>query len=245
MDLATVRTPTVPLPRGFYESTYLVATDPAGGRALWLRDTWLKAPGAAAEPLTWVTWWGPELTQARGRGTGTLYDGGLDQHVWQLSVEPTAEPVPYLPRWAYDRPFPRSNGVALVPHGTVSGTFDGTPIDGWHAMVGHNWGSEHAAEWTWTHGAGTDGTWFDQVRVKPLKRGPWVTVATVHVDGRTTTSRRPLDLTVTPREEVHWDYASPSGHARAVRNCSVSDAVLVHHGRTYTFPGTVAAEVGA
>ena len=80
--------------------------------------------------------------------------------------------------------------------------------------------------------------------MKPLRRGPWLTVATVSVDGEVTTSRRPLDLSVVPREEVHWDYPSPHGPPRQVRNCSVSDAVLRHRGVTYRFDSTVAAEVG-
>ena len=49
MDLVALRTPAAPLARGLYESVYLTATAPDGDRALWLRHTWLKAPGSAPE----------------------------------------------------------------------------------------------------------------------------------------------------------------------------------------------------
>lgn len=236
MDLAAVRTPSVPLAKGHYESTYLLATDPAGGRALWLRDTWLKEPGKPAEPLTWLTWWDAgTVTQARAATDATLQKGELDGHTWDLAWTSSTPEIPYLPRALYDRPFPRSNGVALVPHGTMAGRFDGLDLTGWHAMVGHNWGAEHAPQWRWTHGANGD-TWFDEIRVKQY--GVWITRSAVN--GRT--SRKPLDLQITSHTEAHWDYASPSGHSRTVRNCSVADAVL---NGTEHFRGTVAIEHGA
>ena len=226
-DLWDLRTPTARGP--LYESLYLTATSPDGTRALWLRHTWLN--GA---PTLWVTWWGPSLSQARGPGTAELTvsgsRGSLEGHAWDLAWTADAPPVLYLPGLLYDRAFPRSNGVLLVPHGTVTGVFDGVALDGWSAVVGHNWGAEHAHQWSWSHGgAGAD--WFDQLRVKPFPRAPWLTVATVHVAGRTRRSRRPLPLSWTVGPEVEWDYASPSGPARAVRNCSVAIAVL--DGRTF------------
>ena len=142
-------------------------------RALWLRHIWLKHPDDVPEPTLWVTWWGPELTQTRAPGTAELTASGsrgsVGDHAWDLSWHAHEPPVPYLPRALYDRPFPRSNGVVLVPHGTVAGTFDGHDLTGWTAVVGHNWGAEHAHQWEWLHGAAGD-DWFDQLRVKPFRR---------------------------------------------------------------------------
>ena len=233
-DLAELRTPSVPPGKGLYESLYLTATDPQGGRALWLRHTWMKHPGAAPEPTLWVTWWGPELVQSRAPGSAQLSmdgsRGSLEGHEWDLTWEASAPLVPYLPGVLYDRWFPRSNGAVLVPHGTVSGVFDGHDLTGWTAVVGHNWGAEHAHQWEWLHGAdGED--WFDQLRVKPFALAPWLTVATNHRQGATTKSRTPLAVEIDYDVEVIWDYASPNGASKHVRNCSIATAVL--DGRTY------------
>jgi hypothetical protein len=216
-------------PRAGYESLYLTATSPDGTRALWLRHTWLNG-----EPQLWVTWWGPALVQARGPGEAELTREGsrgvLDGHTWDLTWTASADPVPYLPGLLYDRPWPRSNGVALVPHGTVAGSFDEHDLTGWSAVVGHNWGAEHAVAWEWLHGVSGD-DWFDQLRVRPFPRAPWLTLATTCLDGRRRQSRTPLAVSLALGPEVHWDYASPSGPPRQVRNCSVATAVLA--GRTF------------
>jgi hypothetical protein len=136
--------------------------------------------------------------------------------------------VPYLPHFLYDRRFPRSNGALLVPSGTVDGTFDGVDLSGWSAVAGHNWGAEHAHQWEWLHG--TDGDdWFDQLRVKPIRHSPWLTLTTTCFDGRSTKSRSPLQVEVTWGSTVEWDYASPKGPDRLVRNSSVATAVLEGH----------------
>jgi hypothetical protein len=55
LSLATPRAPAAPLGAALYESHYLTAADPAGGRALWLRVTALKRPGEPAHLTTWLT----------------------------------------------------------------------------------------------------------------------------------------------------------------------------------------------
>lgn len=205
-----------------YESLYLTATSPDGTQALWLRHTWLNG-----EPQLWVTWWGPELTQTRGPGTAKLTPHGskgrLDHHQWDLSWTPAHEPVLYLPQALYDRRWPRSNGAVLIPHGTVRGRFDGHDLHDWSAVVGHNWGAEHAYAWKWLHAVNGD-DWVDQLRVKPSRGAPWFTSATTHLDGVTRHSRTSVWARVTVKEEAQWDYASPSGPPRQVRNCSVATA---------------------
>jgi hypothetical protein len=218
-NLATPRAPGAPQNAALYESHYLTATDPVGGRALWLRHTALKRPGERAQPTVWVTWF--QRSGARPRGLrvtaveppsepdgawarsrlGELSPAGatgaIEGASWSLAWEAPLAEVPYLPaRWMYDRAIPRSNGAALIPSGTVHGTvtLDGeepVSIDGWDLMVGHNWGSEHAAHWTWVHagGLGEDRSgWFDlalaRVKIGPLLT-PWAVGGAVHLNHRT------------------------------------------------------------
>jgi hypothetical protein len=114
---------------------------------------------------------------------------------FDLRWEPRAGELAYLPaRWLYDRPVPRSNGAALVPAATVAGALmldgDEVAIDGWEAMVGHNWGTEHAHQWCWMHagGLGEDGRgWLDlalvRIRIGPLVT-PWIASGAISLDGR-------------------------------------------------------------
>ena len=101
----------------------------------------------------------------------------------------------YLPaRWLYDRSVPRSNGAALVPAACATGTLvldaDEVTIDGWEAMVGHNWGSEHAHQWCWLHAGrlGEDGRgWLDlalvRIGIGPVVT-PWIAAGAIELDGR-------------------------------------------------------------
>lgn len=278
VDLARAR---APYRLGLYESHYLTATDPAGGRALWLRHTSLHG-----KPSVWVTWFGPEPEAQRQEldeplsttdwprcSLGVMTAGGaqgrLGDKDWDLTWEPLAEPLPYLPAgFLYDKSLPRSNGAAVVPHATVHGRYGDTPLDGWHGVVGHNWGREHAEQWCWLHAVLPHG-WVDlvlvRVRVGPALT-PWIAGGGVLLDGslrRTrpgrvsirsegdrTTARVPLrggriSLDVDAAHWVRWDYASPQGPPRTVRNCSVADArIRLDDGRTWQLDGTVAVEHG-
>jgi hypothetical protein len=234
----------------------------------------------------WVTWFDPSPKAQRieldeplatsdwpscslGSITAGSARGTLGDKTWDLTWEPLADPLPYLPAsFLYDRRFPRSNGAAVVPHATLHGRYGETALDGWHGVVGHNWGREHAERWCWLHAALPDG-WIDVVLVR-VRLGrvlsPWTAGGGVHVDGalrRTrpgrvrldvagdrTSARIPLrgghlDVKVHGSNWVTWDYASPSGPPRTVRNCSVADArVGLDDGRAWELSGTVAAEHG-
>ena len=238
ISLASPRAPAAPLGAALYESHYLTAADPAGGRALWLRFTALKRPGEPARPTTWLTlfdasggapralrvtapeplsdpgagWARTSLGEMGPSGTrGELSDAGeagrpdptppaprapaAPRASWDLRWEPRAGEVAYLPaRWLYDRRVPRSNGAVLVPAASVTGRLmldgDEVAIDGWEAMVGHNWGSEHAHQWCWMHAGrlGEDGRgWLDlalvRIRIGPLVT-PWIASGAVDLDGR-------------------------------------------------------------
>ncbi|MGA9857976.1 MAG: hypothetical protein WBQ18_08935, partial [Solirubrobacteraceae bacterium] len=132
----------------------------------------------------------------------TAAAGAIEGAAWNLSWEPLAAELPYLPaRWLYDRPIPRSNGAALIPFAAVSGSFQAAgaaavALERWDGMIGHNWGTEHAERWSWLHagGLGEDGTgWLDlvlvRVRVGPLLT-PWIASGALRLDGRTRTPSR-------------------------------------------------------
>jgi hypothetical protein len=277
-DLVSARAPRT---QGLYESHYLTATDPAGGRSLWVRHTSLHG-----RPSLWLTWFDPSphadrveldeplVTDAWPRCSlaslgPTHARGRLGEHTWDLRWEPHAGPLPYLPAgWLYDKPVPRSNGAAVVPHATLEGTYDGQSLDGWHAVVGHNWGREHAEHWCWLHAALPEG-WLDlvlvRVRVGPVLT-PWIAGGGIEVGGRLRRTRpgrvrlvskgsrtlaevplRGGHLTVEAQSghEVVWDYASPAGAGRVVRNCSVADAtVVLDRSARWDLRGTVAVELG-
>lgn len=259
ISLATPRAPAAPLGAALYESHYLTAADPAGGRALWLRYTALKRPGKPPHLATWLTFFdvsagapralrmtasepladpgtgwarsslgemgpagargeisdaagargeisgaaGPrdELSQAAAWGRAAAASGRADptpsvpRASWDLRWAPRAGEVAYLPaRWLYDRRVPRSNAAALLPAASVSGSLvlDGSEvlIDSWEAIVGHNWGSEHAHQWCWMHAGrlGDDGRgWLDlalvRIRIGPLVM-PWIASGAIDLDGR-------------------------------------------------------------
>lgn len=227
-DLATARAPGAAPRASLYESHYLTAVDPAGGRAIWLRHTSLKPSGRPARGTVWLTsfdrtagapvalrvtaaepvadpggaWSRSSLgTIGPGRASGKMAEAS-----WELRWSAVGAEVRYLPaRWLYDRRFPRSGGVALIPHTAVSGAITLPPVgdppsgvdanaavklEGWDGMVGHNWGSEHLEHWVWAHagGFGEDrADWVDlvlaRIRLGPLLT-PWLASGAACLDGR-------------------------------------------------------------
>ncbi len=206
---------------GCYESHYLKATDPAGGRAIGVRQTALKRPGRPARPTLWATVFDraasaplarrttfDEPLRDPGAGTWARFGGAeigpgraagtLDEVTWDLTWDGGAEPNLYLPSARlYDRPLPRSGGLALLPATWVTGLVrvgdQAWEIGGWPAMVGHNWGTDHAAHWVWIHAAllpDRDGRgWVDlilaRVEIGPLLT-PWVVSGAMKIDGERT-----------------------------------------------------------
>ncbi len=279
-DLASAR---APFDARLYESHYLTAVDPAGGRALWLRHTALHG-----RPSVWVTWFeagnvrrqrveldeplpaSPWPRCTAGAMTAASAHGQLGETTWDLVWEPAAPALPYLPaRWLYDRRLPRSQGAALVPDALVHGTVDGVVLEGWRGVVGHNWGREHAERWCWLHVPLPEG-WVDLALVRvPVGRflSPWLAggglcvdgvlrrtrpgVVGLAEDGQRTVVRVPLRgaeavVELQAPYDVTWDYASPQGRGRVVRNCSVADArVVLDDGRAWEVAGTAAVEHGA
>src|SRR4249919_275268 len=84
-----------------------------------------------------------------GRASGSLATDALTAS-WELTFSGDADPCKYLPAdWLYEAPVPRTKFVAPYPDARFDGHLevDGTKIEiaGWPGMIGHNWGSEHAA----------------------------------------------------------------------------------------------------
>jgi hypothetical protein len=205
--------PNVPAEKGHYESFYLRAADPAGPRAVWIRYTVHKRPGAQPLGSLWFTYFeegvhttkhtwpdprpgewididrshfGPDRAQGEVEGVG-----------WDLTVEPLAEPLRHLPRpWMYTAPLPKTKPESPLPHARFNGRLRfGTreiEVDDWRGMSGHNWGTEHAETWIWVQGAGfaeDESAWLD-LTVARLKIGPfttpWVANGALEVGGART-----------------------------------------------------------
>lgn len=205
MQPSDARFPAVAPAAGHYESFYLKAADAASRRGLWIRYTVHKRRGALPVGSLWATLFdegGPYAAKvtlpAEQLRAGAYPDyvrigdaqigadgahGEIDDLAsWELSFAGDEPPFPYLPRdWMYTAPVPRTKALSLRPGIRVSGaTMVGghtVTLDGWPAMVGHNWGAEHAERWVWLHGtafAEQPGAWLDATLGR-IKLGRWTT----------------------------------------------------------------------
>jgi hypothetical protein len=94
----------------------------------------------------------------------------------------------------YRAPLPRTKLTSPAPCARFQGAIEiagrgAIGVDGWHGMVGHNWGAEHAERWIWLHGVDFEdapGTWLDvalgRVRVGRVLT-PWVANGAIRLDG--------------------------------------------------------------
>jgi hypothetical protein len=178
---------------------------------------------------------------------------------WSIRFEALADELRHLrPALLYRTPLPRTKLTSPAPLARFDGVLEleteppRAPIalSGWHGMVGHNWGAEHAARWIWLHGcdfSGAQEAWLD-VAVGRVRLGsrltPWIANGAIGFDGAThRLAGRPavredvrsaeLELRgrgLTARASVSvpagsaagWRYADPSGGAHEVVNCSVA-----------------------
>jgi hypothetical protein len=137
---------------------------------------------------------GDEDEQGAAMGPGWA-DGACGDARWSLRIESQEPPLRHLPReWLYRAPLPRTKLTSPAP----LASFDGElrlpdlriALDGWHGMVGHNWGAEHAERWIWLHGvdfAQAGEAWLDVAlgRLKIAGRmTPWVANGALSIDGR-------------------------------------------------------------
>ena len=166
-----------------YESYFVRAADPVGGRGFWIRYTVHRKEGHAPAGSLWFTFFDarrppqavkttvPDLQAGDGawlriagaeigpgRARGAIEVPEADPVGWDLSFE-GAPLHAHLPGgWMYDAPLPRTKPVSLHPAARLRGSLVlgdlVVDVDGWPGMVGHNWGSEHAERWIWLHGSG-------------------------------------------------------------------------------------------
>lgn len=149
------RFPDVPDDRGHYESFYLKAADPAGGRSIWIRHTVHKRPGRELEGAVWMTWFdagrgspvaakeqvatdgvtvprdayirvgGAEI--APGGMQGEVAGGGVEAS-WSLRFADHAEAFHHFPsERMYEGPLPRTKLLSPHPSLTVDGILE---VDG-------------------------------------------------------------------------------------------------------------------
>lgn len=112
---------------------------------------------------------------------------------WELELESRAEPFHHLPhRLMYRAPLPKTKLLSPSPDARCSGsiTIDGERIEleGWFAMIGHNWGAEHAERWSWIQANDLRGGsgWFDAGLGRIRLGGwttPWIGNAMLALDG--------------------------------------------------------------
>ncbi len=137
------RFPRVAAKAGHYESFYVKACEPGGGRGIWIRHTVHKRPGAEPNASIWFVLFdrgaeGPRATKVTvpaaelsapagswvevggaaigpGRAEGSLATDALGAS-WDLTFAAEAGPCKYLPAdWLYAAPLPRTKFVAPVP----------------------------------------------------------------------------------------------------------------------------------
>jgi len=149
------RFPRVAARAGHYESFYIKACQPGGGRGIWIRHTVHKRPGAEPNASIWFVLFdreteGPRATKVTvpaadlsapvgswirvskaeigpERASGSISTEALSAS-WDLTFASDAEPCKYLPAdWLYSAPLPRTKFVAPYPIARFGGRLE---IDG-------------------------------------------------------------------------------------------------------------------
>jgi len=146
----TARFPQVGDGRAHYESFYVKAADPRGGKAVWLRHTVHQRPGEAATGSLWLTVFDEDrgapsalkVTEpaaalsapdgayiqvadavlAPGRAVGTMRADGIEAS-WDLAFTPGDETLWHLPAsFLYSAPLPKTKSLSPHPHALWTGT---------------------------------------------------------------------------------------------------------------------------
>jgi hypothetical protein len=128
-----------------------------------------------------------------GRARGTATSDALAAS-WDLSFTQGAEAFHHLPyERLYRTKLPRTKFLSPYPASLFTGTFEigstKLTLDGWHGMIGHNWGAEHAERWIWIQASNLNGNPGDYLDIAAgrIKIGrfttPWVANGQVVLDG--------------------------------------------------------------
>jgi hypothetical protein len=240
----TPRFPSIEPGDGGYESFYMRAVDPERPRAVWVRHTVHKAPGAAAVGSAWVTIFdagaaGPVAHKASAEGptvdgwlrvgASAIGPAGVRGEAgpasWDLTWEGPEDVLRHLPRaWMYRAPLPRTKLESPRPSAAVSGHATVGPtridLDRWPGMVGHNWGSQHAERWIWLHGVLFDerpDAWLD-LSLGRVRLGPvttpWIAAGVVSLGGRRIRLGGPANRPRVDEDPQHLDLVVAGKGAR-------------------------------
>ena len=146
------RFPSVPPGQGHYESFYLKASAPGGGRSVWLRHTTHQRPGEAVQGSLWLTVFdadapGPRATKATlpaaevsapegayirigeselapGHAKGSIV-GDAAHTSWDLTFSDEAEALRHLPYdFMYRAKLPRTKMLSPHPGAVFSGALE-------------------------------------------------------------------------------------------------------------------------
>jgi hypothetical protein len=146
------RFPEVAAKAGHYESFYIKACDPQGGRGVWIRHTVHKRPGAEPNASIWFCLFdrkaeGPRATKVTvpanqlstpagswirvadaeigpGRAEGSVDTEALAA-AWSFTFGGNAEPCKYLPAdWLYSAPVPKTKFLAPFPDARFDGRLE-------------------------------------------------------------------------------------------------------------------------
>jgi hypothetical protein len=234
---------------------WVTAFEPDGVTAF-RRDGLPAAPGADRR---WISVGDATISEPVGR---TLHlAGSLDaegHHArWDLTLRAETEPWLHLaPALLYRAPIPRTKSTSPMTDARATGSveIDGVTRTYRAAMLGHNWGSEHAHRWIWIHGADDDGNVVDLVggRLKIAGRVlPWRISGMVAVRGERRrvggiTARADVDADeqrcrfavsgvrgeITAGPLARWVYDDPAGGTHDVTNSSTAHLQIAVDGRT-------------
>jgi hypothetical protein len=170
------RFPGVAAKAGHYESFYVKACEPGGGRGIWIRHTVHKRPGAEPQGSIWFVFFdreaeGPRATKVTvpanelaappggwiGVGDAEIGPGRAEGSVdtealaagWSLTFAADAEPCKYLPAdWLYRAPLPRTKFVAPVPVTRFEGRLE---IEGGETVELNDWPGMIGHNWGSEH----------------------------------------------------------------------------------------------
>lgn len=198
-ELSDPRFPHVAAGAGHYESWFLKGNHPTEPRAFWLRHTVHQRPGEPQTASLWLTLFdGDEVRAGKrtvagagvpagghiaidgaellpGRARGALTSPTLDAD-WDLTFATTDAEQRHLPSdWMYDAPVPRTKSGTPYPGATFGGRAGPFDVGGWRGVVSHNWGSQHAERWVWSHASLDDGRGWLELVLGRIRLGPWTT----------------------------------------------------------------------
>jgi hypothetical protein len=137
---------------GHYESFYIKACEPGGGRGVWIRHTVHKRPGAEPTASIWFCLFdrdapGPRATKVTvaaerlstpagswlriadaeigpGRAEGSVDTEALAA-AWSFNFDGDTRPCKYLPAdWLYEAPLPRTKFLAPYPNARFEGRLE-------------------------------------------------------------------------------------------------------------------------